>query len=226
MSTAAEQRQAVADLSHLAQRDLEAFFDVLGAASVTQIRDALMDVLPALFDTYGSAAALLAADWYSERREASGVRGQFQPILAPVPTGARWEALARWGTAPLLSDAPTGASPLSLVSGGLQRSIADQHRLTVVESSNADPSAQGWRRVGVGHSCGFCRMLIGRGHVYSDKSVTFKSHDHCNCAAEPEWSPNVRKIVGVPFQYSQRKAAWSDERKKRENQRVYDFIGQ
>lgn len=45
----------------------------------------------------------------------------------------------------------------------------------------------------MGSSCDFCAMLIGRttakgGGVYSASSVAFRSHDHCNCSAAPDFS--------------------------------------
>lgn len=226
MSSAAEQRQAVADLTTLARRDLAAFWALVQGLSAEQVRDALMDVLPELGGAYGDAAAALAADWYEDVREASQARGSFSPVLASPPEPARWEALARWGVDPLFAEQPDAATALAKVSGGLQRSIADQHRLTVVESSIADPAASGWRRVGVGDSCRFCRMLIDRGHVYTEASVQFKSHDNCACCAAPSFASNVRKVIGVPFRYSQKKASWSAERKARENARMRDYIAE
>ena len=183
-----------------------------------------MEVLPALGDEYGDAAAALAADYFDEARAEAGVAGDFAPVIAERPARARWEALARWGVDPLYGEAPAWLSAMELIAGGLQRTITDQHRATVADSAIADPQASGWRRVGVGDTCGFCRMLIDRGAVYGEKGVVFKSHDWCNCVASPSWAPNVRKVIGVPFKYSERKGDWSDERKARENRRVYDYI--
>ena len=225
MTSAAEARQGLVDLTALARRDLAAFWALVQDWPVEQIRDALMDVLPALGDQYGDAAAELAASYFETARERADARGSFTPVLAERPQRARWEALSRWGVDPLFSATPDAQTALTLIAGGLQRSIADQHRRTIVGSSLADPQASGWRRVGVGDSCGFCRMLIGRHDaVYTEASVQFKSHDNCRCVASPSWAPNVRKVIGVPFQYSKRRAGWSDERKRRENQRVYDYL--
>ena len=187
-----------------------------------QVRDALMDVLPELGGAYGDAAAALAADWYEDVREASQARGSFSPVLASPPEPARWEALARWGVTPLFAERPDAATALAKVAGGLQRSIADQHRLTVVESSIADLAASGWRRVGVGDSCGFCRMLIDRGHVYTEASVTFRSHDNCACAASPSFAPNVVKVSSEPYKQSRRRR--SEATKKADNARARAYI--
>lgn len=227
MSLASEQRQAVADLTRIANREVEGLFRLVEGASADQVRDALMDVLPVLGDQYGDAAAALAAEYYEGAREAAEARGAFSPILEGRPTPARWEALARWGVDPLFAAQPDPASALSLVQGGMQRTVADRHRLTIVRSSVEDPAAAGWRRVGVGDSCGFCRMLIDRrkdggGGVYTEASVTFRSHDHCNCAAAPDFSSNVVRVSAEPFRQS--KTNRSDATKKADNERARAYI--
>ena len=229
MSSAAEQRQAVADLTTLARRDLAAFWALVQDWPADQIRDALMDVLPALGDQYGDAAAELAASYFETARDRANARGSFAAVLPERPERARWEALARWGVDPLFAAEPDATAALSRVSGGLQRSIADQHRLTIVESSIADPAASGWRRVARAGACGFCKVLAdrrsdGENGVYTEASVQFKSHDNCSCMASPSWASNVTKVIGVPFRYSQKKASWSAERKARENARMRDYI--
>lgn len=227
MSSAAEQRQAVADLTTTAQRDLTLVWSSLAGLSVAEVRDVLTEVLIDLGARFGNAAVALAADWYESMRDAADVPGSFSPVVPDLPEPARWEALARWGVDPLVAaEVPDREAALARVSGGLQRSIADQHRLTIVESSIADPAAAGWRRVGVGDSCGFCRMLIDRGHVYTEASVTFRSHDHCNCAASPSFAKNVVKVTGEPFRQSRRKEGWSKERKAAENRRAYEYIAE
>lgn len=224
MTSAAEAHQGLVDLTALARRDLAAFWALVQDWPADQVRDALMDVLPALGDQYGDAAAELAASYFETAREQSGVRGSFSPVLAERPDRARWEALARWGVDPLFAAEPDATAALSRVSGGLQRTIADQHRLTVVESSIADPAASGWRRVGVGDSCGFCRMLIDRGHVYTEATSTFRSHDNCNCAASPSFASNVVKVSREPFRQSRKNR--SDATRKADNARARDYIAE
>ena len=223
-TSAAQARQALQTLTALARRDLAALWARLADLSPQDTRNALAPLLPVLGDKYGDAAATLAADWYEELRDAAEARGRFAPVLAQSPDAARWESLAGWAVGPLFGVTPDRAGALTLLAGGLQRSIADQHRLTVVQSSMADPAASGWRRVGVGENCGFCRMLIDRGHVYTEASVTFRSHDHCNCAASPEFASNVVKVSREPYRQSQKTR--SDATKAKDNARAYDFIAE
>lgn len=222
MSTASEQREALIGLTRLARRDLLTLWRTLEGLSASQTRDALASVLPGLGDTYGAAAAALAADWYDDLREQAAAKGRFTAEPAGDVDLARWDSLAGWGTSPLFAAEPNRGAALTLIEGGLQRTIADRHRLTVVDNAIADPAAAGWKRVGVGTNCGFCRMLISRGHVYTESSVTFRSHDHCNCAASPDFADNVVKVSGEPFKQSQRNR--SDATKAKDNARAREFI--
>jgi len=222
MATPLEAREALAGLTALARRDLFSLFDALRDLTAEQTRDVLREILPTLGLQYGDAAAALAADWYAQLRDEAGAPGVFDPVLATEPDSGRWDSLARWGVAPLFQATPDLGSALTLIAGGLQRSIADQHRLTIVDSSIADPAASGWKRVGVGANCGFCRMLIDRGHVYTESGVTFRSHDHCNCAASPSFADNVVKVSTEPYRQSQRNR--SDETKAKDNARAKAFI--
>lgn len=49
-----------------------------------------------------------------------------------------------------------------------------------------------WRRVTDGKPCAFCGMLAGRGPVYAEDTVQFRSHGHCGCTSEQvigDWEP-------------------------------------
>lgn len=222
MSTASEQRQALIDVTTLAKRDLFALWGSLDGLGAAETRDALTDLLPEVGARYGAAAASLAADWFDDLRDEAEASGRFIAEPSEDVDPQRWESLARWGVDPLFAAAPDRVAALTLISGGLQRTVADRHRLTIVDNSIADPAASGWARVGVGDNCGFCRMLIGRGAVYTDATVTFRSHDHCNCAASPTWASNVTRISSEPYKQSQRDR--SDATKARDNARARKFI--
>lgn len=218
--SAAEQRQAVADLTVLASRELWSVWSQVRDLPPEQVRDALMDVLPLLGDEYGFAAATVAADYYETARERAGARGRFRPIVPAGPDRARWEALARWGVDPLFHEYPNPAAALERVEGGLGRTVADQHRGTIVESSVNDPAAQGWMRVGSGDTCDFCRMLIDRGGVYTQRGAIFKSHDHCNCVAAPSWEP-ARTVHPIAFTASRRTSSAADRASVRDHLREH-----
>lgn len=187
MATSAELRQALADLNVLASRDLGRIFRALREGD--NAAEALHDILPALIDRYGEAAAALAADWYDDLRETKGVGGRFAAIPADVQdTGAH--ALVGWA----LDEATDDGSLVALLEGGLQRRVVNFGRFTVMESSIADPRADGWQRLGQGANCAFCDMLISRGAVYSEATADFGSHDHCNCVAVPAFNGEPREV--------------------------------
>jgi hypothetical protein len=170
-------RNSTAELVRFAERDLTALWRTVDTPLAA--RAALMDVLPALVTTYGSAASTLASEWYDDERERRSAPGRFQAIpLDPSDRGAR--ALAGWAA----ETAKDSQSLQALVIGGIQRRIADHMRLTIARSSVADPGARGWQREGSGR-CDFCQMLIGRGAVYTEASADFQSHDSCGCYATP-----------------------------------------
>lgn len=183
MAAATLLRSGVARIATVANGDLAPLWQQVSTA--VEAREALQDILPALVTRYGAASATLAAHWYDDLRARRGVRGGFTAIPADVDEAGA-DVLARWGVAPLFSAEPDWAAAQVLIAGGLQRRIANAARQTVTGSSVADPQARGWMRVGDG-GCDFCRMLIGRGAVYTEASADFESHDHCNCGAAPDW---------------------------------------
>lgn len=187
MATPSELRQALADLNTLAARELGGLFRSLQAGDSPE--EALRDLLPALIDRYGAAAATVAADWYDDLRESLGVGGRFVAIPADIEdTGT--QALIGWA----LDAATDDGSLVALLEGGIQRRVVNFGRFTITESSYADPRADGWMRLGVGTNCPFCNVLISRGAVYSESTVTFASHDHCNCIAAPAFTGKPRPV--------------------------------
>lgn len=166
-------------LTGLAESDLAVVWRQLDGGNPKAL---LLDVVPELIDLYGSAASALGAEWYDEMRDAAGASGSFSGIAAELPDAGRAVALAGYATA-------TGTdleTILTLAQGGLQSTIANIDRLSVQLSSVEDSNSRGWKRIGRGN-CDMCKMLIGRGAVYSDATAHFATHDHCFCLAVPEF---------------------------------------
>lgn len=209
-------REGVASLTTIANRDLHALWQQVTTA--VQAREALNDILPALIQTYGSAAATLAANWYDEQRRKHEATGRFEAVPAELgTTGA--EALAGWGVAPLFSATPDWQAAQTLIAGGLQRRIANAARDTVTRSSVRDHSTVGWQRMGAG-ACAFCLMLIDRGAVYSEATADFASHDHCNCQAVPIFK-GAEPIDVKPYVRSTRNITDADRARVRDYLRTH-----
>lgn len=204
-------RDGVTGLVGFARRDLHALWGQVRDA--TEAQTALRDILPALIDTYGAAAATLAADWYDDLRDKTGVAGSFRAIPTEVKaTGS--DALVGWA----LTTATDYEAFQGLILGGTQRRIANFSRGTITGSSIEDPKAAGWQRVGSGE-CAFCAMLIGRGVVYSEASADFASHDHCNCSATPAFDGESRPVK--PFTPSSQNITDADRSRVRDYLRTH-----
>ena len=170
-------RRETNGLVRLADRDLTALWQLVsdGASADT----ALHDLLPAIVTTYGQAGATLAADWYDDQRDRAGVRGRF--IAEPLDATDRGaHALVGWA----LAEATDDVGLKTLILGGTQRRIADHIRLTITNSSVADPRAQGWVRVGAGGNCDWCSQYLD-GEVHTVAGYDFDAHDNCNCSVTP-----------------------------------------
>lgn len=204
-------RRALRDLNILAQQDIDLLWRSTGGDPA-----ALMEILPEVVDTYGSAASSLSADWYDEMRADSGVRGSYTAFV-PEPGDPGTAALVGWAQ----SRATSPEAFQALILGGLQRRITNFARDVVTDNAIRDTAATGWMRIGHGE-CAFCAMLISRGAVYTERSVKFHSHDDCNCGAAPAFNPDQISEIRGEFVPSARRRAEST--KDADNQRARDWI--
>lgn len=192
-SSAAERRfwSAQRDLADLALADLRAFWTGLDLADAYAVRRAVEAYLPDLVQTYGEIGASLAADFYEELRDASGEVSRLYRATMPdnVVKIPQAQASSRWALGSIFSEDPNPAAAFTNLSGVARRLVLVAPRDTVRENVRLDPEAVGWRRVGDGETCDFCRMLIGRGEVYSAETARFGAHDDCGCLASPAWGP-------------------------------------
>lgn len=217
MSTAlaVEHRNALDAINLLSEKDQAAIWAKLSGLSADEVRDALMELIPALAEKYGSMAGSIAADFYDAAREQAAVRGRFFASPADVPTRARFEAMVRWGVDPLYSGAPDRSLAQSLLVGAVQRVVANVSRDTVTTNTERDPAATGWRRVARGDGCSFCRMLADRGDVYKQSTAGFSSHERCHCAASPAFD-NGHEVGVVQYVASKRNKSEKDRARVRD----------
>jgi hypothetical protein len=183
MPTTPEYRAGLIEITRRAEAAIAAAYPTIQDGYAA--RAFLSEVLPDLVADYGSAAASLAADWYDDLRDAEGAAGRFVAVTASLPDREVTDVIAGVAVGPLFKAEPDHVSSLTLVQGGLQYLVANAARDTIVQSATADPGARGWRRLGVGENCGFCKEQIAGGAVYTESSARFRAHDHCNCYAAP-----------------------------------------
>jgi hypothetical protein len=214
MATTTPLRSAIQHLALQADRDLAALWRNVETAA--QAHTALNDVLPALVQQYGAAAATLAATWYDDLRAKHDVRGTFRAITADLGTSGA-TALAGYGAAAVARNGGIEAAQ-TLVSMGLQRRISNYSRQTVMDSSLADPGARGWQRETNG-GCAFCEMVASRGVVFSEASADFASHDGCQCSAVPAFNGDPKPVK--PYTPSARNITDADRARVREYLRTH-----
>jgi hypothetical protein len=144
------------------------------------------------------------------------VRGRFAAVAAVVPDAGA-QSLTSWAA----REATDLTTMQALILGGAQRRIVNVSRRSVIDSTAADPRAEGWMRTGVGE-CDFCRMLIGRGAVYSESSVRFGAHDHCGCQAAPSWGRPSDVFDVDEYRASTRRR--NDQTRAADNARAREWI--
>lgn len=192
MATAAEVAAYAAsqdDVVALAHADLVAWWAELDTSDARAATAALETFMADLVAAYGSVAAALGADFYDELREQAAVPRRFRADLAdPVPT-RQIEAAARWATGPLFGGGGPNAAR-DHAAGAVQRLVQQPGRETIALNVARDPARPGWARVPRGKGCPWCRLLAGRGAVYSSARAAGDMrayHDHCKCTATPVW---------------------------------------
>lgn len=215
MAGEAQQQAALRRLYELARREIADALKLVDPGDAAAVADVIYTYVPVIAERYGLAAGALAADWYDDMREAAEVAGYFRASPADLPDMGRYEALAGWAAGK--DDIET------LVSGGVQRIIANAHRETVMQSAYADPRAEGWARFARGaETCGFCYMLVTRGGVFRESTATFGAHDNCDCGAGPVWKGDSRTVDTYRKSVRRRSDATTDA----DNARAREWIAE
>lgn len=199
----------------LVERDLRELWGSLDLSRPEAARDVLLQVVPALVDSYGDAAATVAAEWYDDMRAAEGVRGRFRALPQPSPYQDAAEGTVRRAAGALFTDSPEPA--LAALAAKAPKYALAAGRQTVITSSERDPDSRGWKRVTRAGSCKFCQMLAGRGGVYTKGSVHFASHDDCNCASAPVWDRDAPEVDAPVYEASRRTTHMTPEEKAAHN---------
>lgn len=174
-------------------RDLRRLWPLLRVSDLDRTFPALLSSTSTLVERDRRRASGLAASYLRGSRLASGVAGQATVVLAdPLPADqlaaslhATSVAAVRRGFGNGLTDAAAMDNAFVMTAGSVGRLVLDAGRATVMRSVTRDLRGKGWERVASGAACRFCLMLAGRGSVYTEESVDFRSHDHCACSAQP-----------------------------------------
>lgn len=170
-----------------ARQDLQAFWDLLDLSNPENVRNELLDFVPALVQQYGDVAATAAAEWYEELRRAA-IGGSYQAVTAGTADPEAIAGSVRYAAGSLFSDSPQDA--LALINGAVQRLVQYSGRETVTRNVATDRSKPRFARVPQGVTCAWCTLLASRGFVYHSKRTAGETkhfHDDCDCQIVPSW---------------------------------------
>lgn len=180
-------RTAIGDVTTLAVRDVESLLLSLDASDPIGLRDALYELLPVVVQQYGGISAQLAEEWYVELRSQVERARYAAATTEWSPDRAQLDAMVRRAMGPLFGQ--SDSTVLALLSGSVQRLVADAARGAVIANVQRDKIRVGWARVPQPGCCAFCAMLASRGADYGSKDTAgFKSHDACRCVAAPAFA--------------------------------------
>lgn len=179
---------------------VKATMRLLGGASGSpeQKRAMLLESAPDVIGYYSLGSSALAADFYDDEREREAAPKLY--VAEPVIVD-RTEKIRRgiaWAADPLFGDSPADSE--GRLAEVVQLETARPFRDTILTNRRRDPSAVGWRRIASG-DCKFCRMLAGRGAVYSDATARFAAHGHCKCTAQPVFTSSDYGEEASAMQY-------------------------
>ncbi|WP_439117445.1 hypothetical protein [Nocardioides abyssi] len=194
MATAAqvaEFRKAQSNVAVLAERELQRFYASLDPDDGLGTVRALELFLPELIQSYGEIGATVAADFYDELRDASGVSGSYRAVLAdPIPL-EQATISTKWAVGPLFGQTDPVAA-FNNLADVTDRLVKQHGRNTIQLNGHADPARVAWARVPTGpETCEFCLMLASRGAVYASEKAAgavHKFHGKCDCVSTPIWS--------------------------------------
>lgn len=214
------------------------------AETPNEIRAALFAAVPLIVDNYVSGSAALALDWYEELRDAAKPKHRFTPRLVPAPDGEALATVVAVATEPLyrleqdhaaLTEAflrEATEQSVQAMTSGVTQEIAGAFRDTITQNVAEDPDSPGWKRFARPEACRFCKMLAGRGAVYTEATARFAAHGaftagkktggDCMCIAGPEFGGKETWAEATPMQY----VASSKKRTPAQQKALRDYLNQ
>ncbi|PLS31560.1 hypothetical protein Uis1B_0551 [Bifidobacterium margollesii] len=197
--------KAQASAVRAARRELKRTFETVYNMydDPADIRNALLDLVPAIAAKYGNAGSVAAAEWYEQVRakwfkEQTDIDTTYQPDDKAIKETVRRLAGHLWD-----KDDGTPADPDAMLKGmlaNMDRWVKAGGRETIAKATRRDPGKPRFARVPQGKTCGFCIMLASRGFVYSSAEAAGGDmndyHNDCDCEPIPSWDKKNPKIEG------------------------------
>lgn len=189
------------------------------------VRDGLLDLVPAIIDTYGDMANDAAAEWY-ERMRLKWFDEKIGSHLAEPAGGDKMRNILRKGITSIMAHGGGEEELLRYLNQIVDRNVREPARNTILQTAKHDPGEPRWARVPQGPTCAFCIMLAGRGWDYKSAESAGAGfnefHAQCNCQIVPSWSehPYVDGYdpEGIEQRYLQCRSAIEHDLKERYRQ--------
>lgn len=183
--------RAVANISEGAaarvEREVWAWLQLNPEASVAECRDYAALVMSGVAQSYGEAAAALAAEWYDEQAAGHGYKLP-AAVTSTAYSAEQVERAARYQAQKLVSGDARG---FARGCGELARNDALRSLNATVMANAKRDRGRGVRfaRVTTGaETCAFCYMLSSRGAVYHTRKTAGEFvhfHRNCDCKVVP-----------------------------------------
>lgn len=180
MPSPLESQAALRLITYSADQQVRALMAGL-TGSPQQILAQLLEAMPWLISYFSDGSAALAADLFDDLRDMASTRRLFRADPVVVDRTVKIRNAVAWAVQPVEGSNVTTVDKLVELA---KSEVARPYRDTITLNSRRDPQSVGWSRV-AGDSCGFCRMLAGRGAVYKRDTARFAAHGNCDCTAQP-----------------------------------------
>lgn len=202
-------RDALLVVTAAAQSEVQA---VTSAAPPNEWRSAMFAAGPLIVAEYAPATAELGLEWFGEIRDEAKPPNAFTPTPRLTVTDDDVKAVVATLTESLrdveqqiAKNADRLIAEMSAeLEAAVQRDVASGFWDTVTGNSDDDPDSVGWQRFAREGACKFCRMLAGRGAVYTEATVRFAAHGSCHCVAGPSYDPNAPRADVMQYLGSKR----------------------
>lgn len=174
-------RRNLENLYTLAEVDSRAIMRSLSNEPVPIVAGQLRELLPAVSDSYGAAATIVAGEFFLDQQEKAGVTA-LADYVAP-----RYDAneIVQSGIGYSVAQYTKGSSfeaVAGILAGTIQRAVAGYARQTV--NQNSERASVRYRRVARAGACAFCAYFAVNDLTTKE---TDKFHDNCHCVTVPEF---------------------------------------
>lgn len=167
------------------------------------MRNALLDLVPAIAAKYGDMGSVAAGEWYEQMR-AKWFKDQMDIDTTYQPDDKAMQKTIR-RLAGHLWDGKDGspADPDAMLRGllaNMDKWVKAGGRGVIEKAVKRDPRKPLFARVPQGaKTCAFCAMLAGRGFVYSSAEAAGamkQYHNDCDCVPVASWDKSNPKVKG------------------------------